>query len=315
MTLAYRLNRFWFCEASPRRLALLRLLVGGYALWYVAGRLGFLVRVAERTDPAFFSPVGVAALLAQPLPAGVYRGVGVFTIWLGVMFVMGCWHRVVGPFFAGCLLFLLCYRNSWLMVYHSENLLVLHVLILGVTRSADAWSLDAWMRGPSVAEPLGHAKTSWRYGWPIRLICTVTAATYLLAAVAKVAGPLGWSWATGTAMRGQVAVDALRKELLGDGASPLVSLLYDHVWLFAVLGVATLILEFVAPLAVFNTRFGRFWAAAAFLMHWGILGVMGIKFRYCLSGIAFAAFYCIGRARPLFKEQMEAPPSALAVPG
>ncbi len=34
----------------------------------------------------------------------------------------------------------------------------------------------------------------------------------------------------------------------------------------------------------------------AFCMHWGILGVMGIKFRYQLAGVIYAPFFDLERA-------------------
>lgn len=127
------------------------------------------------------------------------------------------------------------------------------------------------------------------------LICAVTALAYLVTGVAKVAGPLGWSWATGEAMRSQVAADAIRKEVLGDAGSPLFYVLFDQVWLFTILGAVSLALELGAPVALLNRRLGQWWALGAFLMHWGILFIMGIKFHYHLSGIPFASFFDVDR--------------------
>jgi len=42
--------------------------------------------------------------------------------------------------------------------------------------------------------------------------------------------------------------------------------------------------------ALVNRRLARFWALNAFLMHWGIFFVMGIRFRYQLSGLLYAPF-------------------------
>lgn len=52
----------------------------------------------------------------------------------------------------------------------------------------------------------------------------------------------------------------------------------------------SLAVELGAPAALVNPRLARFWALNAYAMHWGIFAVMRIKFRYQLSGIAFAAF-------------------------
>ncbi|NJM08483.1 hypothetical protein HC891_23340 [Candidatus Gracilibacteria bacterium] len=55
----------------------------------------------------------------------------VATLLANLAFMLGIGHRVSGPVFAGLLLWLLSYRNSWSMIYHNDNVLVLHALILG----------------------------------------------------------------------------------------------------------------------------------------------------------------------------------------
>lgn len=179
------------------------------------------------------------------------------------------------------------------MIYHSRNLLVLHILILGFVQSADAFSLDSARRRRRGLE--APPPVHWQYGWPIRLLCAVTLATYCVAGIAKVTGELGWSWMAGAALRDQIAVDALRKELLGSSAQPLAFTLYDQIWLFSLAGTGTLLLELGAPFALFHKRLSTLWVFGAFSMHWGILLVMGIEFRYQLSGLVFLSFFEIER--------------------
>lgn len=99
----------------------------------------------------------------------------------------------------------------------------------------------------------------------------------------------------GAALRDQIAVDALRKELLGSSAQPLAFTLYDQIWLFSLAGTGTLLLELGAPFALFHKRLSTLWVFGAFSMHWGILLVMGIEFRYQLSGLVFLSFFEIER--------------------
>lgn len=187
------------------------------------------------------------------------------------------------------LLSTLAYRNSWGMIFHNDNLLVLHAAILAGAPAADARSLDTRRRG-------APAEASWRYGWPVRLLSATTVATYFVAGIAKVAGPLGWGWAGGASLRSQVLADGLRKELLGDGASPLTHRLHDVDWLWRLLAVGSLAVELGAPVALLSPRIGRLWATSAWGMHVGIKAIMGITFRYQLSGIAFASFLDLERA-------------------
>jgi hypothetical protein len=288
------LDAFWFAEAPAARLALLRILVGAFALYLVAGHYSAWVRVGQ-TSASLFEPVGVVAVLDRPLPPEVFQGLILACLAANVAFLVGWRYRFTGPLFAVLLLWVLSYRNSWSMIYHSANLVVLHVLILSLVPAADALSLDARRgRKGTGRDPKGD----WRYGWPIRLVCAVTLLSYFVAGVAKVAGPLGWSWATGEALRSQIAADALRKEVLGDAGSALFYALYDQLWLFTLLAVGSLALELGAPLVLLSGRLGRGWAVSAFLMHWGIFLLMGITFRYHLAGVVFASFFNLERLLP-----------------
>jgi hypothetical protein len=284
-----RLDRYWFEPAPARRPATLRVLLGVYTLYYVGKRYRMYMKVAA-SDPELFEPVGVVSNLKKPVPVGVFRAVLVATLLANVAFVLGIRHRWTGPLFAGLLLWVLSYRNSWSMIYHNDNALVLHVLTLGLSRSADALSVDALTGATeSPDEP------DWRYGWPVRLVSTVTALSYFVAGVAKVAGPLGWRWAGGEAMRAQVMVDGIRKELLGGQAAPLAYALRDKRLLFGLMGFGSLVLELCAPLALADKRLSRLWALGAFSMHWGIYFIMKITFRYQMAGLIFASFFPVER--------------------
>jgi Vitamin K-dependent gamma-carboxylase len=286
------LERFWFPAAPAARLATLRILVGAFSLWLVATESSVWVR-AGRTTSELFQPVGVVAVLSHPLPPAVNEALIIATLVASVLFMLGWHYRVTGPVFAALLWWVLTYRQSWSMIYHSENLVVLHALILGVAPAADVFSLDARRRrGDTSSRDLAGAAA---YGWPIQLMCVATASAYFVTGMAKVTGELGWGWVTGEALRSQVAADALRKEVLGDSGSRLFYVLYPHLWLFTLFGVGTLLVELGAPLALLAKRIGRAWAANAFLMHWGILLIMSIKFRYHLSGVLYASFFPVER--------------------
>jgi len=123
----------------------------------------------------------------------------------------------------------------------------------------------------------------------------VTALTYLLAGIAKVRGPLGWRWAGGMALRSQVEADAVRKDLLSSGSSPVAAALHDHEALWRTMAVGSLALELGAPVALLSRRLGRAWSVAAWSLHVGILAMMRIRFRYQLSGAAYASFLDIER--------------------
>ena len=279
------IRKLWFAEVSPQRLAVLRMATGGFTLWYLISRFDMLSHMVENFDA--FEPTGVLGTMQSPIGPEVFRGIMIVLLVLNILFILGWKFRYTGPAFAILTLVFFTYRNSWSMIYHNRNALVLHILILGLVASADAWSLDAWKRKQ---KNLAAKTTSWRYGWPIMLISAVTVGSYLLSGIAKVAGDLAWEWANGNAMRSQIAVDALRKSVLGAETAPLFDLIYEHTWLFLGMGILTFFLELGAPLALLRKRWGKLWALFTFGMHWGIFFTMGIAFRYQMTGLIFLSF-------------------------
>ena len=297
------LDAWWFAQGSPERLAVLRLIIGATAVAFLALRIRQYTGVAG-TSADLFDPVGPVVLLARPIPTWAFEAVMTVTLIVGVAFALGWRFTWTGPLFGLLFLLVVSYRNSWSMIYHVDNLLVLHVLILGLTRSADALSLDA-LGGRSVfgawdqfvAEEGSAEQTApdadgwhWEYGYPIRLLCAVTVAVYVLSALAKLSGPIGLSWALGESLRNQVGFDALRKELLEGGAQPLAYLVFNNLPLAAAVGISAIVLELGSIVALINERIGRLWVAAVYGMHWGIYAIMGIFFWYQLTALCFAPF-------------------------
>lgn len=272
-----------FAPAPAERLAALRIVLGLAAWIYAVVRVADIVSVA-RLPTWQFKPVGPVALLAAPLPGWLVVGLAVLTIVTGVGFVLGWRWRVSGLAFAASLLWVISYRNSWGMTFHTENLMVLHVGVLACSRAADAWSLDR--RGHAV--PPAHA----RYGAPIRLLVAVTLVTYFIAGYSKVANA-GFAWVTSDTLRNYVAFDNLRKAELGDTHSWLGVGLVQHPWLFPPLAGFSLLVELGAPLVVFDRRVARAWCVAAWSFHIGVFATMWIVFHYPMLGLAYAPFFAI----------------------
>jgi hypothetical protein len=269
--------------APAARLGVVRFLVGGYTLTRLAPRRSMLRQVV-RTDPALFAPVGPARILRRPVSPRVADALNDATLITTALFTLGVRHRLVGPLHSALLTWTLAYRNSWSMVYHDDNMLVIHTLLLGASPAADAASLDALT---STARPAPHP----RYGWPLHLMNTTSTLAYFVAGVAKVAGPSGWSWARGDTMRRHIAVDGIRKHLFGGQVTPTAYSLYRHRPLFTAMGAGTLALELGAPLCLLDRRVGRCWTLAMYGLHWGVRLIMDIPFPYQLSGTSFAAWF------------------------
>jgi hypothetical protein len=238
-----------------------------------------------------------------------------------VLFTLGWFHRQAAPIHALLLLLVMTYRNSWSMIYHSQTLVILHTIVLAMFPAADAWSIDALLANRSSAHHRARRRQrstvvdrTWIYGWAIWLISAMTVTTYVLSGVAKVVGPLGWEWAHGASLRDQVAVDAIRKELLGSESSPWAFWLYPYVHVFTCLGVGSLALELGAPLALLRRRIGCAWAFLTWTMHWGIFAIMGIEFRYQLGGFVFASFFPLERLVSFFRRAEVGGPASQVKP-
>jgi hypothetical protein len=297
-----RLLALWYVPAPAARLALLRIAVGCFATYYLITRLRPLSNVAKLSDWQF-APVGLVWFLARPLPSTVVLGSAVVAIALAAAFALGFRYRVVAPAFALLLLWITSYRNSWGMLYHTDNLLVFHTLVLAAAPAADTLSLDARRRRQR-GQPAVADGEHGRYGWAIRALCVLTVTAYLIAGVAKLKLG-GLDWAGGEQLRAQVAFDNLRKVMLGRGASDFGVWLVRHPALFAPLAVSTLLIELGAPLALAHRRVALAWTLGAWAFHIGVLVTMHITFAYPLSFVPFLAFFPIERALPALRALRE----------
>lgn len=267
----------WFFAAAPARyLAVVRIGVGAYALAWLAVTVAELLALGD-LDPSRFEPVGVVGALGiGPLDRWVLGVVWVATVVAAGTVVSGRWYRVAALVFALGLLFLTTYQNSWGKLLHTENVLVLHALILAVSPAGDALALGVRRRRPD----------SFRYGWPLRVMALATVLAYVAAGVSKLRYG-GVRWMTAENLQSWVAFDLVRKELFGDPYLTAVVDALDHAWPFAVAAVFTVTVELAAPVALLGRRGARAWVAAAWLLHVSVLVVMAVGFPYQLVGVAF----------------------------
>jgi hypothetical protein len=277
-----------FPAAPPERLAVLRILVGVFAVAYLLINGPGFLSLAD-ADPRRFEPVGVLTIATHPPPDFIVLGAFAVAVVSGIGFVAGLWFRVIGPLFALLLLALCTYRSSWGQMLWLENLMVLHVAIVGCSRSADArrWSLR---RDGSTAGRTSATSVSEAYGVPVRLAALVTVATYVLAAVAKFRIG-GLAWATSDSLRNHVAATAVRAELLDAASSPIGRWLVQYGWPFPVMAAASVLLELASPIALVGGRLRDAWVVLTWMMHVSIAALMFVVFPYPLWVVAFAPFY------------------------
>lgn len=279
--------------ALPVRPAVLRLGTGIYATWNNLRRRNMIHRL--HAQPASqFSPVGPVKVLQRPLAPKVANAIFDAAQATNVLATLGVAHRVTGPLNAALQLWTLSYRNSWGMIFHNDNMTLLHQMVLGVTPSADALSVDAVIKDNTLT-PQRYDRA---YGGIPTAMNIGTCAVYLISGVAKVRSPQGWSWGTGSTLRDQIAADAVRKEVFGTQAPEAAAQLYNARGFFTFAGVGALVVELGAPLSLVNRRAGQIFSLAAWGMHLGIRYIMGIKFTYNTSGVSYLPYFPVGPQLP-----------------
>ena len=264
----------WLPQAPAEQLALLRIAIGTYALVYTVARFGELIASAQLRAGSF-APVGIVRIVATPLAPWLAIAIAAACVVLLIAFTLGVAYRIVAPLAALALLWTMTYRNAWGQVFHTENLVVLHVIALACAPAADAWTLGRKRTG----DPAD-------YGWAIALLIALTAATYVLAGIAKLR-LAGMTWLDGEQLRNQIAVDNARKVLFGATPSSIAAPLLAHPSWFTGFSIATLVIELGAPLVFLHRRIALVWVIAAWAFHLGVLALMHIVFPYPLLGFAF----------------------------
>jgi hypothetical protein len=302
----------FLAPAPPERLAVLRILVGTYGVLWSLVRLPEHLRHIDQPLTRW-QPIGVLSAVANPLPDWLVVTLAVATPLLGLVYVAGWRFRTSGPAFAVSLLVLATVDSSWGQIFHTENLMVLHVGIVALAPAADALAINhrtlagqTVRHGASDASLAGSTKEHVRYGWPVRLAAVVVVIVYVVAGLAKLR-VAGLGWADGDVLRNLVAYDNLRKELLGDAYSPLGTRVVGVAWVFPPLALTTLAVELGAWVALFGGRWRTAWVIAAWSFHVGVFALMAILFPYQLSGIAFAPLFRLERVARVWRRHPLSP--------
>ncbi len=279
-----RLPPIIHADAPAERLAAVRMAIGMFSVIYLVSRIPVLLGLRDRVAEDFRG-VGIFRWLDEPVPDWIVTFGVATAVGSGIGFIAGACFVVSGPVFAVTMLGLTTYRSSWGQLLHFENLMVIHLVILAVAASADAWSVDAHRRARHRTAGGTHV-----YSSPLRLVCIVVVISYVIAGFAKLRYG-GLDWIFGDALRNHVAYSAARLELLGGTPSPLAEFAVRQAWMFPPMAAAAVVIELAAPIAMFGGWYRNTWVGAAWLMHLGIAVLMLVAFPYPLFLVAFAPFF------------------------
>ncbi|HWL45498.1 MAG TPA: hypothetical protein VNQ73_21335 [Ilumatobacter sp.] len=278
--------------ALARRMVLVRTVTFGYAAAWLVVRARYVWNVAGLPERRF-EPVGLLTLMDWQPGRLVVMTVATVTLAAAVLATVGRYVAVAAPVAAVGMLLIATLTSSFGQVFHTEHLLVLHLLVLAAY---------------AVATARPSADRVWGARWAIGMLGAVTAVTYVVAGVAKLRMS-GFDWVSGDVLRNWVAIDNLRKLLLDDPYSPVGGALAGVGWVWPPIAAATLLVELGAPLAVLVRRVAVPWVVAAWAFHVGVLAVMAISFPYQLTGVAYLALLPAERIEARVRSLLRRPPT------
>jgi len=254
-----RAERWLFPEASPERLAALR--IGLCAI--LAGRLATGPYAGLADQPReLFRPISFMELVPAMPPKPVVVALQVVAVSAAVLAAVGLRTRIALPLAWMCAVFLNGMLTSTGKVVHNDLVLLLCLVPLLTAPCADAWSVDALRAGGAAA---GRSRLC---GWPLRTAAIVVAGAYFFAGLAKLVNS-GPAWVTS---------DNLRWALYASGDSALATFVADRPWLSHALAAGTLLLELGFPLVLVWPRLARLFVPGAVALHLGIWLAMGLDY-------------------------------------
>ena len=262
----------WFAPVPARRVRIVRSATFGYAVGWLLVRGPYLADVAGLPERRY-QPIGVLRVASSPPPDQLVAIVWIATLVACGMSTANRYLRLSAPVGAVGMLFLATFTSSFGQVFHTEHLLVLHLVVLGLA---------------AVVEPPEPAEGTVS-GWPLNLMMSIVAVVYVVAGIAKLRYS-GFDWVTGDVLRNWIAIDNLRKLLFEDLYSPIGGWLSAVGWVWGPIAAATIVVEIGAPLALVPGRVRYVWLAMAWGFHVGVFALMAISFPYQLLGVAYAAF-------------------------
>lgn len=189
--------------------------------------------------------------------------------------LLGAWTRLALPLAFVTAVLLGGVLRMYTHFFHTGLLCVYLLGVLAFSPCADAWSVDARRRrraGLPVAEP---EAASLRYGFPRFACWAVIGLTYFAAATSKVRhGGIGW-W-DGVNLKAKILGDALQVGSFDFPFLPLIGA--TPVFVFSLMGIATLLVEGGMILVPFSAWARRLLPLGVMGLHLGIFLAQEILF-------------------------------------
>jgi hypothetical protein len=270
-----RWRQFWYIPTTGQDLGLLRIL--SCALLFVKV---FIYDISDlgNVRSVFFTPIVPFAVLHVPLLSAptitVMQVVWKLALALAAAGLCTRWSTGLAALLGT---YLLALPNNFGKISHYDNLIVLMLVVLALSRCGDFYSLDRWLARRQGRHVPDASQPSSEYTWPIRLVWVLMAGMFFLAGFAKLRTS-GLHWFASDFMP-QLLVD---HQYRGAPATDW-GLLFAQVPIFAqILAFAAWGIEFFFPLALFSRRAALFFVPASYLLLVGFYLLLGPRFLWLI---------------------------------
>jgi len=270
---------YWFTPESAEQLALVRIV--GYGLLLLI-YLPLDDRDWTQVSPVFWMPISAFHILSGPPRNAALIGV------LQVLWKISLLTSAIGFVSRSSMVtaaalgfFLLGLPNCFGKIHHLDGFPVLLLVILALSRCADALSVDRALRREIQGGPEGSNAASSQYRWPIRLAQTIFLLIFFAAGCAKLRHS-GLAWMTAANMR-SIWLGELFTHTPPTG---LGSFLAQSAWLSQSAAVATIFIELSALPALFVRRLRVLTLVGVFGLQVLIALMLGVYFTPHLVGYA-----------------------------
>lgn len=297
-------QRFWFEPQSPIDLAICRVIFFGGLLWQRgddnAARWATL-------GSTFWFPISAFRTFSIPLlDASTLHWMHIVWALALAASCVGLWSRASMAVAAVFGFYLIGLPHNFGKTHHSDAIVVFILAAFALSRAGDRWAIDAWLaRRKGIVFP---AK-SGEYRWPIRVAWLGWILLYFAAGISKLTNA-GLDWALSDSFRNVLLEHHYTHHPIVDWGLTLA----EYPAIYMTLGVGTLVIETLCPIALFHPWARAVFAPALASMQFGIWLVLGVKFPAFLLVFAFwipweASYFRTRRGIELFQSR-RAPSSA-----
>jgi hypothetical protein len=187
--------------------------------------------------------------------------------------------------------YLLGLQQNFSRIIHNDAVVVLVMGTLALSRCGDRWSIDSLLKREGADSCL-----SGEYTWPSRMIWLIMSLIYFASGFAKLRhSGLAWIFSD------NMATLLVTHNYVGSPWTSWGLHVAQFTWLCYLMAAAAIIVEIAFPIAMFSRRLRWPILSAAFLMHLGILALMGPsfwQFEICyVFWVPWSALGSWGRAR------------------